>query len=191
MKKAKLGRMLIVVIAVVLVFAYCGTTLASGNISGREYGYSAYTGVLSYADNKSSTEMLDAMSPGGVLYDNSTKAVALTNPGVYATIFRVRVYPEGYGSDLRIDPYYSSNWVGPGQSNYTKQVLGVQTVLHYWPMGEYDDGIEIDGICGPATIAEIKAYQRWHNLTDDGIVGPNTWRALCSSRYWDYGTDTW
>ena len=35
-----------------------------------------------------------------------------------------------------------------------------------------------DGIFGPKTEDAVKALQRRHGLTDDGIVGPETWRVL-------------
>lgn len=38
--------------------------------------------------------------------------------------------------------------------------------------------IKADGIFGAQTQAAVKAYQTAHNLTPDGIVGPNTWRVL-------------
>jgi peptidoglycan hydrolase-like protein with peptidoglycan-binding domain len=39
--------------------------------------------------------------------------------------------------------------------------------------------ITADGIFGPATRANIVAFQRGYGLTADGIVGKNTWRYLC------------
>ncbi len=36
----------------------------------------------------------------------------------------------------------------------------------------------IDGIFGPRTRAAVLAFQKSKNITQDGIVGPETWRAL-------------
>jgi len=38
--------------------------------------------------------------------------------------------------------------------------------------------IGVDGIYGKGTKAVVKRFQRRHNLTPDGIVGPATWRKL-------------
>ena len=39
-------------------------------------------------------------------------------------------------------------------------------------------GIHADGIFGSGTKRAVKHFQRSHNLTPDGIVGPATWAAL-------------
>lgn len=40
--------------------------------------------------------------------------------------------------------------------------------------------LDVDGIFGPKTHAQVVAFQRHYRLTPDGIVGPNTWAALLS-----------
>lgn len=39
-------------------------------------------------------------------------------------------------------------------------------------------GATADGLCGPATDAAIKQYQKDHGLAVDGIVGLNTWKKI-------------
>lgn len=39
-------------------------------------------------------------------------------------------------------------------------------------------GLTIDGKFGSKTEASVKAFQKANNLTADGVVGKNTWRAL-------------
>ena len=41
--------------------------------------------------------------------------------------------------------------------------------------------MDLDGIFGAETERAVQAFQTENNLTPDGIVGPNTWRALLSS----------
>jgi peptidoglycan hydrolase-like protein with peptidoglycan-binding domain len=36
----------------------------------------------------------------------------------------------------------------------------------------------VTGHFGPLTMAQVKRYQRQHNLVDDGIVGPKTWAVI-------------
>ena len=49
------------------------------------------------------------------------------------------------------------------------EVKQLQTLLVY---------VAADGIFGEKTEAAVIAFQTAHNLTADGIVGPNTWRVL-------------
>ena len=38
-----------------------------------------------------------------------------------------------------------------------------------------DAGIDVDGICGPKSVAAIKNFQAAYGLSVDGICGPKTW----------------
>ena len=40
--------------------------------------------------------------------------------------------------------------------------------------------VTVDGIFGPNTDSAVRAFQREKGLSVDGIVGPVTWRALVS-----------
>jgi len=41
--------------------------------------------------------------------------------------------------------------------------------------------LDFDGIFGPNTEASVKAFQADNDLQQDGIVGPQTWRALANA----------
>ena len=46
-----------------------------------------------------------------------------------------------------------------------------------------EEPIKADGTFGDATFAAVRRFQRERNLPADGIVGPETWRALVESGY--------
>ncbi len=64
-----------------------------------------------------------------------------------------------------------------GQLNLMKQRLGLSFAK-----------LDADGIFGPKTLYAVKDFQVARNLVVDGIVGPNTWKALNVS-YGDVNAD--
>lgn len=56
---------------------------------------------------------------------------------------------------------------------------GTQVKVLQWLLNEngFDCG-NADGIFGAKTLAAVKAYQKAHGLTTDGIVGRNTWKSI-------------
>lgn len=62
-----------------------------------------------------------------------------------------------------------SNDVAPGTSVVGKTTAEIQAALN-----KNGFKIEVDGKAGPATIAAIKAFQKYNGLVPDGVIGPVT-----------------
>lgn len=60
------------------------------------------------------------------------------------------------------------------RGNQGDEVADLQTILN----ARYGADLEVDGNFGKATEAAVKAFQKAHGLTADGIVGAKTWKAL-------------
>lgn len=60
-----------------------------------------------------------------------------------------------------------------------KNNKGTQVKVLQWLLNDngFDCGT-VDGIYGSKTLAAVKAYQKAHGLTTDGVVGRNTWTQL-------------
>lgn len=65
------------------------------------------------------------------------------------------------------------NSVGDGGVNNSKDVKYVQFLLCDWRYCAGGTGIAVDGIVGPKTKAEIRAFQSKHTNITDGRVDPN------------------
>jgi peptidoglycan hydrolase-like protein with peptidoglycan-binding domain len=70
------------------------------------------------------------------------------------------------GAQTGGNPILSEGDTGPA-------VQTLQTRLNVWGAT-----LTVDGDFGTATLAAVKAFQTAHNLTVDGVVGPQTWSAL-------------
>lgn len=60
------------------------------------------------------------------------------------------------------------------RGNEGDEVADLQMLLN----SKYGYDLDVDGIFGRATENAVKDFQRKHGLTDDGVVGPKTWKAL-------------
>ncbi|WGX77879.1 peptidoglycan-binding domain-containing protein (plasmid) [Paraclostridium bifermentans] len=95
---------------------------------------------------------------------------------------RINLYR--YGSFVSYFTYTNSeNIVGYGHVTSGNQVLAAQAMLSFCATGcGIGKDINTDGVLGAATVEQIKAVQRDYGIAADGIIGPNTWRAL--TKYW-------
>ena len=62
----------------------------------------------------------------------------------------------------------------PAAQGFNPQVAGLQIALRQH--GLYRGSI--DGVQGPKTVRAVRAFQRRHRLTVDGLAGPRTRAAL-------------
>lgn len=81
-------------------------------------------------------------------------------------------------ADLAVDGWFGNDTLGAcitvregAQGNITRVIQTRLKNLTYGING-------IDGIFGPNTQEAVEAFQRFHGLSIDGIVGPITWKAM-------------
>lgn len=74
------------------------------------------------------------------------------------------------------------------QGNSGSCVKNIQRILTFNTQSgrcaNLSTAVVMDGSFGPKTNAGVKAFQRENCLVADGIVGPNTWRALCTQAFY-------
>lgn len=64
-------------------------------------------------------------------------------------------------------------------------VAQVQRRLNVWLAGQEKAPLLVDGRFGPRTQAAVRAYQSWHGMEDDGVIGESTWAELIRLRPWE------
>src|SRR6185295_19215256 len=87
-----------------------------------------------------------------------------------ATEAAVRAFQQE--KEIAVDAVFSHPVVRRGSTG-----LAVRRVQKRLTLAGYDAG-GVDGIFGAGTEAGVKALQRDSGLTQDGVVGPQTWNAI-------------
>lgn len=77
----------------------------------------------------------------------------------------------------------TNTWVGWRFSTAGKPVSMVQAYLYM--DGQLNSRNDIDSYFGDITETAIRGYQYNHGMTEDGVVGTDTWRNMA---YYSYGT---
>ncbi|MGW7008194.1 peptidoglycan-binding domain-containing protein [Streptomyces sp. NPDC054933] len=95
------------------------------------------------------------------------------------------VLTAGGASTAQADP--GAPWIGPHKANQPHGVWCVQDILN-----QVDGaGLVEDAKFGPATQGAINYFQAEHHLPNDGIVGPQSGRALLNSLATKRHTTVW
>ena len=117
----------------------------------------------------------------------TTTTTEATTSGKVFKNFKSANYPCEW--DLNGDGTIDANddpklfWDGKIPVKYNEKVVALQTYLTDLGYGPELEPEGIDGKFGPHTKNAVMAYQQNKGLIVDGIVGPNTWRALCDDIY--------
>jgi len=99
--------------------------------------------------------------------------LVLTLLGTASTAIAANVtFRHTNGGTLTFNSASQAFWVGPGRDNRARQVSVVQAANNTIN-GQLR--LAVDGLHGPLTNTEIRAFQLRQGLSVDGIVGPNTW----------------
>ncbi len=131
---------------------------------------------------------LQSQHYAGVAFDVGQRLTQTQRNEIYNTARNLGVW--GYVEPLSMTPtwvHFDRRYGTPacgGTSGYpTVRQGSVSTYVLILQDGLNALGYDaryLDGKFGPATLAAVKSFQRYAGLTQDGIVGCNTWKRLVS-----------
>ena len=120
------------------------------------------------------------VAPGQTI-DVSVNLVAPSNPGTYKGNWKLKE-PGGAVFGLSTGPFWVQiKAVGAGQSDYPtfkKGDTGVEVYAIQYLLIARGFNLGADGIFGNETQTRVEDFQTQNNLSEDGIVGSVTWKAL-------------
>ncbi len=120
------------------------------------------------------------VAPGQTI-DVSVNLTAPAAPGTYKGNWKLRE-PGGSLFGLSTGPFWvqikaaavvQSSWPTYENGDSGPEVFAIQLLLN-----AHGANLNIDGIFGPLTQTSVEDFQTDKNLTEDAIVGPETWQAL-------------
>jgi hypothetical protein len=106
---------------------------------------------------------------------DTTEFLPSTNPSGAAYLCPSLVFQPTASDDFSVTvPKAAPAWPTVQNGNTGNRVKTVQWLLN----AQANAGLTADGNFGARTLAAVKAFQSAHSLSADGIVGPNSWKAL-------------
>lgn len=82
----------------------------------------------------------------------------------------------GLKTVLSVTPVEAASWPDESQGSSGSAVIALQRQLN-----THGQSLAADGDFGPLTATAVRAYQSGHQLTVDGIAGPQTWQSMVST----------
>lgn len=120
------------------------------------------------------------VAPGQTL-DVSINLVAPSSPGTYKGNWKIRE-PGGTIFGLSTGPFWvqikavaaaAADWPTFKNGDAGSEVFAIQHLLN-----ANGSNLNVDGIFGPLTQSNVEDFQTDNNLSEDAIVGPETWKVL-------------